>query len=1555
MTNPQVPTFDFRQVVARQFGDRPTLRQVASKQLLRLLLSELPWLANVTPDLATADPLMLDSPDPSSPYWTTGSLVDRVLAALLDSKPLSLEPFDDGRHYNLGLTKDYRFPGSDSEFDTRQLSGLSPALNKLVQQLPEHFCEAQLEYWRADDKGGVRRDSWLQLLLRIALLRGLPLQGLDAQEQACIRGVLYGGDDQPAVYFVQTQLISASLQHDQLQCLMLVCGEWDEREVVLWCAPSGAVRSFDSMSAFGLALRDELAQDYAFEQMRWQRYPAEGNVFAQQVSLLLDALLCRVDRARCLAIEDVPALERRFAQLSDPSSWFEVYQDDTPAVVPPPGLRASAPQDSFACSAALLQIALHQLGSGGVGALEGIQSLTDYARQELEKQIWDDYKVHSSPDDLMFDLYRARGVPGGSATGTGGGEPLEPAGSMSLTQFAIGNLASLKGASIGRIYQRAEGDEPKWVDAPKWLNADVAMGLVTKVDIGRHYPAYVAAQLDDPAMRAERVRRLGGEWRAALLASAISAKLGGKIREVGLQCVVDFCAGRIDPVTPRMVLIPLAFKRSAKSANMDKVLGMYLLYCAEPSLVLLYRPLFATDTLRQYTHLADLLGHVRESKLLQDSILDWMAPNVRPIYEHGGFSEPHTTSIGIDPYIIPERPAPAQLAVTYWTGDIDEQLYNANRDLLLRLADEQTVSNAENRWQTLCEGAWLLFNVVTLAIRGPVASVAWLVQLLASLQHDLDALERGNEFDRTSAVADLVLNLGMALLHGRQPPREIPIHELPGAAAVEGPEPQRGAYAELTIVPVEEAAASEGLRGGWIDFSWRGQSGFNWLPPAQRQALRAMRSGVSLDGRVPLSSPGTAGLYRIDDALYVSLAGDTYRVQQLPGGVRVIDGHGAVGPWLSSADGDWRLDSSLRLDGGMPRNSAQARLAKRFEELHQKVNQLDQEVERARQQFGLMAKQSLESKKPLQNLKDLRSRAAAKLADLPEGDESEQLGKLVQRYDERITELEQEASQHRDQSIKQLEAAVSADTALLPILASMNEPKYASERQKGGWDDTLRQHETTVRAEIIRNSDFIVYELWDLVDLPRLAEMQQALDGRPIGQVSDLYQAFRLKLQAAVDLQDRLLAGYESLDQILADTPDAFEITGAPDEPARTVAQLIAKRTINTVQLRFHQVLNLADLALHLDNEAGRSILAGYRDDLAGLSLRNAAEAHGALDFANLSAQDRIVILQEAWDEYSAAMLNSDRIRKEGGRLIEPAMLDRYREHVGKLKLDAGRRLVEAAREQDESRAPTSRLPYPVSSMPQRLVRNAQGQLQIGTEVQVQGQRLLEVREGISEAVLATFEHVEGEWRQRDVKRPSLTDEAPPGDLAMWVQSLLDETSKVRMKAKSYVEHDIKGTLLAQLFDLHLAKLEQAVSTVREAGGSDSLLRALERDADALRGEKKLQLITLYTDTSYPSAEALRYLHAEGLITVEYGERRLMQDGGAFDEYRVLRLPSRRNLWAAHFHFQSQSDHGENFVAGHLKTWSQRRMSSRLAAMAGQRIHRGKLTLEQARGIIPFS
>ncbi|WPU61144.1 hypothetical protein [Pseudomonas asiatica] len=160
--------------------------------------------------------------------------------------------------------------------------------------------------------------------------------------------------------------------------------------------------------------------------------------------------------------------------------------------------------------------------------------------------------------------------------------------------------------------------------------------------------------------------------------------------------------------------------------------------------------------------------------------------------------------------------------------------------------------------------------------------------------------------------------------------------------------------------------------------------------------------------------------------------------------------------------------------------------------------------------------------------------------------------------------------------------------------------------------------------------------------------------------------------------------------------------------------------------------------------------------------------------------------------------------------------------------------------------------------------------------------------------------------------------------------------------------------MLKQLFAQHLEKLNQALSVVRDAGGNDKLIRTLEVDLDKLEADKTFQMTTLYTDTKYPSAEGLQYLHGKRLIQVEYVERRTMQDGSAFDEYRIRRLPSKLSLWAAHFHLPSLDANADNFTVGHLKTWKQRSLSSQAAAAAGQRVHRGRLTLAEARGIIPF-
>lgn len=209
---------------------------------------------------------------------------------------------------------------------------------------------------------------------------------------------------------------------------------------------------------------------------------------------------------------------------------------------------------------------------------------------------------------------------------------------------------------------------------------------------------------------------------------------------------------------------------------------------------------------------------------------------------------------------------------------------------------------------------------------------------------------------------------------------------------------------------------------------------------------------------------------------------------------------------------------------------------------------------------------------------------------------------------------------------------------------------------------------------------FVYNELWSLTDYPQLAALQRAIDGKPLAEVGEQYAAFRIKLEQVVEYQDRMLAIRVHLDNLLAETPVERVIPSNPPGGDRTVEQLIAERAFSTVQMRFHQVQNLADLALHLNAPGGLQTVARYRDELVSMALRNAAETHGDLDFANLSADDRIVILQEAWDEYSAALLNSARILREGGDLIEPAMLERYRNHLEQLKEDAGRNWLSRSR-----------------------------------------------------------------------------------------------------------------------------------------------------------------------------------------------------------------------------------------------------------------------------------
>ena len=109
-------------------------------------------------------------------------------------------------------------------------------------------------------------------------------------------------------------------------------------------------------------------------------------------------------------------------------------------------------------------------------------------------------------------------------------------------------------------------------------------------------------------------------------------------------------------------------------------------------------------------------------------------------------------------------------------------------------------------------------------------------------------------------------------------------------------------------------------------------------------------------------------------------------------------------------------------------------------------------------------------------------------------------------------------------------------------------------------------------------------------------QLQPLVQG--VQQVLELYGQFRRKLETLVALQDRMLIAYERLDALLADAPGNLVISGPVEAPPPTVDELISKRTFSTVQFRFHQALNLADLALHLDAKTA-AVLAHWAERLA--------------------------------------------------------------------------------------------------------------------------------------------------------------------------------------------------------------------------------------------------------------------------------------------------------------------------------------------------------------------
>ena len=947
-----------RQAVEAQFFNRPTLRSVTAQMLARNLTEKYPPLTHPLADLRLAVPrdgggrALLPLLDVALNHIADGSFPDVSPRQGLDSY-LS-NPSGTRLSYPANGSRDY------------DLAVIEAVIRELPSILFIGFQEALAAYWGQDSGAGGSRWQWLADVLQGALLDCATRQPGVAAHPLNILGTLARYPDRatrarrPApdnaihAYTLETHLTRAgSLLTLQASALLVVC-----REQVLLCRLSGEIEPYPDLDTFGQAWGEHLQQRYRADSITWQQYEPDGNIFEVQAALILNQQLEDLAAIQLPAHTTVQALARQFAVATQPARVFARASVTALATLSaiqaslPDWLQRASAADRLAYRECLLEQAGIKRQTLGDSDFDGLETLRSYATEHLNHQLCLDRSVALGGQRTCNDAARAAGYPADDLTltfhvavGSLEGGYIEPV-AMSLVDLALKNLSGSPRGRMTLSHRTGRALEA-------WLTPDYIRQLVERVDIGKNYPAYLRQELMSDTDAARKRQRLFAQQRPVhlkiqALEHAIKGEAGLTTR--GVRCVRALIdpnplARRVDGA--EIVIRTLAFVRPP-AATADVVQNMFIIEPLDTQRGphLLYRPAYR-EALLEFASREHLLAALVQPGALQQSVLTWLAAPARAIYSNGGFTQPHSVRIGIGSEFdrLPEVPKPAALAKAgdpssdeilqaLHQGSLMEYLFGCETRQLLDQAERESTSTTQSRWALILEGMQLGFNTLLMAVRGPLASIGWLIQATQSLTQDLPALESHDPRAKELAWVDLLLNIGMLLVHQgaltahtdtppleeqaltrapfRRPPTGLPISH---AAVVEHgsiglpSEPPGGGR---TLLDFDHSLASDTACAALLD------------------KLRAVNVPWPVPAPAPINIGPHQGLYRINRLWHASVAGLLFRVSIVPGfgDVFIIHPEKTEHPGIqlrTDGNGHWSLDRGFKLLGGGPKRLAALR------------------------------------------------------------------------------------------------------------------------------------------------------------------------------------------------------------------------------------------------------------------------------------------------------------------------------------------------------------------------------------------------------------------------------------------------------------------------------------------------------------------------------------------------------------------------------------------------------------------------------------------------------
>jgi hypothetical protein len=1488
-----------------QLTTGPSIREVAAN-VLRPELKELYPELDIDPDLAiVVSPAWLiinDEVVPGLPHHEslTGALARRAVS----DTPLT---YIDGEHYLTDRAAD----GPDIHLPVR-IDAIGRLINECAPLLFIAYQEQQLAFWnQTNGPRGTRWQTFAHALRNVWDIK--PSVGWGEDECAMAKNVFlypdYAARLPNDTYRTRAYLMDVDIdrgtatEHLNLAALAILIGSHDQHTMILTHSIATGYQQFDSQQALGQALTLH-ATNLKDETLRWRLFEPQGDFFEYQACSLIGLQIDAIGKLSMgdtlgQASDDISLRgELEFGQLSsDDRDKLEKVSDALPD-----WLKTTSQADLSRYSRYMFDIATLNSSVANKTYQDDIPLISDYALQAIAEAMAKTLTPAQKKDlglvangeqlnqQLMLKLKNVQiSVTSQVVWGLFTAPGLTSTVTFSLADLALQNLIALPLGNKVATYKDGRS-------LPTWMSVTYLQDLITQVNIGEQYPKRVKTiLLDDPVQSQLRQTLYIDQLRLQLPLLALQYKIRRQygVNEQGYRYICAAMAS--DPNLRRVngynvVIRPLAFIPTRRTSQaVDLVSNMFVIGPQHPAQgpCLLYRPQ-STAQLMQFASPINLIYAIKQPGELRESVLAWLPDGVRSDYTQFVFpgpllASPRTLStLLVEPWLAVSMTGPVILGSQTLHDDNLATLFTSNAKALVDLADKQSVSNAEARWESFKRAGWTIFNAALPFLGKTVGTAAWINQLINDVQQAIDAEESGDSEAKWSALTDIFLNLGMVLalhLASRQS----------SAGRVEKPTVKESA----PLIPAEPPTQTTPQQLPDIQASE--------LPTGHEPSLYTLGALTrkTLDLRKTLESfsvtrPETLGaqqtqpgphqhLYPLDDQWYAPVGERWFKVQLDENDtVLIVDATNParLGPVLiNNRAGQWFVDTRLRLRGGGFRSRMKkgqrlkpvtaSSLREQLDAFNRDEKKHCQALETARSLSRAAPPATADSalKTFLATLDKRRDEYETPIAQL----KSLNLIDVVPDYPARMLSYLQQQLLIAQSGVNELQKVFQAGLdAAGQSMATDPEEVFARRRMADTTVDMIRQLEHMhSRFKFLRElgAAGAELELKTRADLPRF-------------DLDDL-KSYRISLARSLCLREN-------------STADMTE----------------ARSSVN-------EIVQTAQFAVQ--------------------SARELAEQQAELDLdMQIEALDNLV------DQFTVTDQNLLDLPNEYPQLIEKTSVDDLRKQIDEYAQRAVRSLNTALRERkvQDARA-EAEASSSTSARPKKAVIRTRFQGVIVGEPRANDPDFVDVKAPLTHQVIATFhKKAGGNWVEHTTPLPpaSRPPTVSPANSLRKAQALLDDVDRFIQRTKTQADEPQRLPVeIEEKFERRAKTLEQASRIIEHAANATNetditAFQAMNRQLDEAvkklyREGRRVRLDML--KSRLPTAGHVELLSTEKEVSINASGVRRRLKGPKKDfmqEYEVRDQKTKRVLWYAHFHYTSLDAPGEAYTAAHLKTPEQRRL-----------------------------